>query len=59
MARHHQAHVESSWRYRATPLYAEIQKQIGKGLKEHYEPPPELPHRLLTLLMQLNDKDYE
>jgi hypothetical protein len=59
MARHRQADSESSGRYRAKPPYAEIQKQIGKGLKEHYELSPELPHRLLALLIQLNDKDDE
>jgi hypothetical protein len=41
------------------PRYTEIQKQLGKALIKHYEPPPELPHHLLTLLIQLNDKDND
>jgi hypothetical protein len=36
-----------------TPPYIEIQKQLGKGLRKQYEPPRELPHHLLTLLIQL------
>jgi hypothetical protein len=42
-----------------TPPYIEIQKQFGKALRKQYEPPPELPHHLLTLLIQLSDKDNE
>ena len=42
-----------------TPSYSyiEIQRQLGKGLRKQYEPPRELPHHLLTLLVQLNDND--
>jgi hypothetical protein len=42
------------------PPFAEIQKELGKGLKEQYEPPKDLSHRLFTLLLQLDkpkDKD--
>jgi hypothetical protein len=37
--------------WKASP-YRDIQTKIGEGLKAHYEPPRELPHRLLTLLIQ-------
>jgi hypothetical protein len=58
MARQHQTHVESSGRYRSTPPYAEIQKQIGNGLKQQYEPlPKELPHQLFALLLQIQDQE--
>jgi hypothetical protein len=42
-----------------TPPYIEIQKQLGNGLRKQYEPPRELPHHLLTLLIQLNDNENE
>jgi len=57
MARSHQDHAESRGNYRSMPPYAEIQKQIGKGLKQQYELPQQLPHGLLALLMQLNDNE--
>jgi len=57
MARHHQqTHVESG-RYRPEPPYAEIQKQIGNGLKQQYEPSKELPHQLFALLLQIQDQE--
>jgi hypothetical protein len=31
-----------------------IQMKVGQELREHYELPQELPHGILTLLMQLN-----
>jgi hypothetical protein len=31
-----------------------IQAAIGEQLRVEYEPPQELPHRILTLLMQLD-----
>jgi hypothetical protein len=31
-----------------------IQTKFGQKLRAHYEPPEELPHGILTLLMQLN-----
>jgi len=39
----------------AVQPYTEIQRELGKALRMHYEPPPDLPHNLLTLMMQLND----
>jgi hypothetical protein len=33
-----------------------LQAAIGKELRVHYELPQQLPRRILTLLMQLNDK---
>jgi hypothetical protein len=38
------------------PPYRDIQTKIGEGLKAHFEPPKELPHRLLTLLSQMNKR---
>jgi hypothetical protein len=32
--------------------YAEMQKQIGKILRQRYQPPQELPHQLLVLLLK-------
>lgn len=46
-------------RHLRPPSYIEIQKQLGEALRKHYEPPPELPHHLLTLMIQLNDKDSD
>lgn len=31
-----------------------LQAAIGRDLKAHYEVPQQLPHRLFTLLMQIN-----
>jgi hypothetical protein len=31
-----------------------FQMKVGQELREHYELPEELPHRILSLLMQLN-----
>jgi hypothetical protein len=33
-------------------LYHGVQKRIGMMLREQYEPPKELPHRLLVLLIK-------
>jgi hypothetical protein len=41
------------------PPYRDIQNEIGEGLKAHYEPPKELPPRLLTLLIQMNERREE
>jgi hypothetical protein len=42
----------------APPANIEIQKELGKALRKHYDfPTPELPHQLLTLMIQLNAKD--
>ena len=40
--------------------YIEIQRELGRALRKHYELPPlELPHQLLRLMIQLNDKDND
>jgi hypothetical protein len=39
------------------PPYRAIEMQIGKELQARYEPPRELPHRLLALLMQMNGRN--
>jgi hypothetical protein len=36
------------------PPYRAIEMEIGKELRGRYEPPRELPHKLLALLMQMN-----
>jgi hypothetical protein len=38
------------------PPYRDIQMKIGEGLKAHYEPPKEMPHLLLTLLIQMDEE---
>jgi hypothetical protein len=43
--------------YWAAPPYREIQKRIGEGLREQLELPGEIPHRILTVLMQLNQNE--
>jgi hypothetical protein len=39
--------------WRAVP-HREIQQRIGSFLREQYEPPKDLPHNLLTLMLQVN-----
>ena len=39
-------------RPRTPSPYHEIQKRIGMILREQYEPPKELPHQLLVLLIK-------
>jgi hypothetical protein len=39
-----------------TPPYREIETKIGEDLRLWYEPPQELPHRMLTLLIQLGGR---
>jgi hypothetical protein len=34
--------------------HREIQQRIGSFLREQYEPPKDLPHNLLTLMLQVN-----
>jgi hypothetical protein len=41
------------------PPYRDIQTKIGEGLRAHYEPPEEMPHRLLTLLIQMDEREEE
>ena len=38
------------------PPYSAIQMQIGQELRERLDVPEGLPHQLLTLLMQMNEK---
>ena len=40
---------------RSAPAYAEIQKAVGKVLREHYEPPEALPQGLVALLIQVEN----
>jgi hypothetical protein len=40
----------------ATP-YRAIEMKIGEGLRKRYQPPQALPHRLLTLVMQIKRQD--
>jgi hypothetical protein len=40
------------------PYYAEIQKQIGKILREHYEPLHELPPHLIALLLKADQQGF-
>jgi hypothetical protein len=37
--------------------YRDIQMQIGRAMKLQYELPQELPHQLLTLLMQVTGRE--
>ena len=36
--------------------YLAIQQRIGSMLRHQYEPPEDLPHQLLALLIQLNNR---
>jgi hypothetical protein len=41
-----------------TPLpYRAIQRRIGMVLKEQYEPPKDLPHQLLALLIEVENSE--
>jgi ribosomal protein S14 len=44
---------------RAAIRFRDLQTVIGQELRAHYELPCELPHQLLTLLMQLNAQQNE
>jgi hypothetical protein len=44
---------------KAPHLPRDIQAKIGEGLRAHYEPPQEMPHRLLTLLIQMDEREDE
>ena len=46
--------VQTGGSYFDAPPYLDIQKQIGKTLREQYEVPAELPHRLSTLLLEID-----
>ena len=58
MGLHHRYYADDI-DYSPTPRtqpYAEMQKQIGKILREHYQPPQELPHQLLVLLLKADQR---
>jgi hypothetical protein len=59
MARHQDANFESRASYLGATPYREMQKQLGRGLREHYEVPKELPHRLFALLLQINRQEED
>ena len=42
---------------RMRPPYLAIQERIGSMLRQQYEPPKDLPHQLLALLVELNNQD--
>ena len=39
------------------PPYLVIQQRIGTMLRQQHEPPKDLPHQLLALLVQLNNQE--
>jgi hypothetical protein len=41
----------------AAPRYPDIQNRIGSMLREQYELPKDLPHRLLTLMIEVNNTE--
>jgi len=43
----------------AAPPYREIEIKIGEELRRRWEPPQELPHHLLALMMQMKSHDDE
>jgi hypothetical protein len=56
--RQHQPAAESRRRfYSSAPPYLDIQKHLGKALREQYKPPKELPHGLFTLLLQISEPE--
>jgi hypothetical protein len=36
--------------------YSELLRVLRQELRAHYEPPEDLPHKILTLMMALNDQ---
>ena len=42
--------------YAHAGMQTEMQKQIGKILREQYQPPQELPHQLLVLLLKADQQ---
>jgi len=47
--------AQSGRSYFRGPPYFDIQKHIGKSLREQYELPKDLPHNLLTLLIRIDN----
>ena len=37
-------------------LYRVMKETIAKQLRAHYEPPQDMPHALLVIVMQMNDE---
>jgi hypothetical protein len=54
--RRRETHSLPPW---ASPPYREIESKIGEGLRQRYQPPEELPHRLQALLMQIKRQDED
>src|SRR5262249_1377854 len=42
---------------RMRPPYLAIQQRIGSMLRQQYEPPKDLPHQLLALLVELKNQE--
>jgi hypothetical protein len=55
----HRRHLgrDSERPYWTSLPYLDIQKRIGKIPREHYQPPKDLPHQLLTLLLEVNQQE--
>ena len=45
---HYSAHQDAA-------KHCDLPKTLGQELREHYQPPQDLPHQMFTLLMRLND----
>jgi hypothetical protein len=41
----------------ASPPYLDIKMAIGKSLREQYELPKDMPHQLLTLLLEIRKSE--
>jgi hypothetical protein len=52
-------HSKSGRPYWPVTPYGDIQIQIGRALRSQYDLPQELPSRLLTLLLQLTERENE
>jgi hypothetical protein len=39
------------------PPYHAIEMKIGEELRERFKPPQEMPHQLLTLIIQIGGRD--
>ncbi|HLH93778.1 MAG TPA: hypothetical protein VKW08_01535 [Xanthobacteraceae bacterium] len=56
--RPHAVHPKKPMRHREKP-YHEVQKKIGEELRKLLKVPAGLPHRLLAVLMQMNEPQSE
>ncbi len=43
--------------HQAAGSLGDLPKILGQELREHYEVPQDLPHRMFTLLIELKDRD--